>query len=157
MLLQTRGKWKVPNELTPELLPPVRDASLALWKRERPNARLRSITGTYNCIGMVVASRRTWVEPEHLLRVLQEDGYIKLAGEAEARVGDVVAYRDDANEVCHAGIVWRKNLYDPQNPTRDTLAVLSKWGREGEYEHEAADLPYLCGKPAEYWTDRKGE
>jgi hypothetical protein len=67
----------------------------------------------------------------------------------------VVVYRSDDGEVCHAGIVLRKNLYDPEAP-RDTLVVLSKWGAEGEYEHDASDVPLLCGQPAEYWTDRKG-
>jgi hypothetical protein len=104
---------------------------------------------------MVVASRRTWVDPGDLLRILAEDGYRKLRGEAEAEFGDVVVYRDDSNDVCHAGVVVRKNLYDPGNP-RDILVVLSKWGHEGEYEHDATYVPVFCGRPAEYWTDRKG-
>jgi hypothetical protein len=57
--------------------------------------------------------------------------------------------------VVHVGIVVRKNLFDPENP-RDTLVVLSKWGHEGEYEHDASEVPVLCGRPVEFWTDRKG-
>lgn len=140
--------------MRPELPVVVRNASVALWQKSKPNARLRSITGTYNCIGMVVASRRTWVDPEYLLQILREDGYRQLTSEAEAGYGDVVVYRDAANEVCHAGIVIRKQLYDPATP-KDTLVVLSKWGAEGEYEHDASDVPPLCGRPAKYWTDRK--
>src|SRR5437879_8968690 len=116
LLLETRTKGKINNEMRPELNPVTRAASVDLWKRERPNARLRSITGTYNCIGLIVASRRTWVDPGDLLRVLKEDGYRKLPGEAEAEFGDIVVHRDHAGEVCHAGIVIRKNLYDPANP-----------------------------------------
>jgi hypothetical protein len=140
--------------MRPELHPAVRAESLAIWKRAKPNARFRSITGTYNCIGLLVASRRTWVDPGDLLRIMTEDGCRKLAGEAEAKFGDVVVYRDGAGEVSHAGMVVGKNLYDPEKP-RDTLVVLSKWGHEGEYEHDASDVPLLCGKPTEYWTDRK--
>ncbi len=29
-------------------------------------------------------------------------------------------------------------------------------GADGEYFHDASDVPYLLGKPSEYWTDRKG-
>lgn len=155
LLIETRQSWKIPNEMRPELHPAVLAASLAIWKQAKPNAKLRSITGTYNCIGMIVAARRTWADPEHLLRILQEDGYRKLASAVEAQFGDVVVYRDSTNEVSHAGMVVRKNLYDPNYP-RDILVVLSKWGHEGEYEHDASDVPALCGKPAEYWTDRKG-
>jgi hypothetical protein len=155
LLVETRRAWRIPNEMRPELHPAVLAASLGIWKKAKPNARFRSITGTYNCIGMVVASRRTWVDPEHLLRILQEDGYRQLASEAETQFGDVVIYRDSAREVSHAGLVVGKNLYDPDNP-RDALVVLSKWGHEGEYEHDASDVPPFCGLPAEFWTDRKG-
>jgi hypothetical protein len=104
---------------------------------------------------MVVANRRTWVDPQHLIQILKQDGYRKLSGEAEADVGDVVVYRDNGGEVCHAGIVTRKKLFDPTNP-KDTLVILSKWGADGEYFHDASSVPELLGQPAEFWTDRKG-
>jgi len=74
-------------------------------------------------------------------------------GAAEAQFGDVVVYRKDG-EISHVGIVARKNLYIPDDP-QDPLVILSKWGQIGEYEHDLTDVPYLLGKPAEYWTDRK--
>lgn len=126
LLLETRKKGKIPNQMRPELPPVVREASLQMWKEKKPNARFRCFTGTYNCIGMVVASRRTWVDTEELLRILDEDGYRKLATEAEVDFGDVVVYRDTAGRVSHAAIVTRKKCYDPENPG-DTLVVLSKW------------------------------
>jgi hypothetical protein len=154
--LASRGpNGRIPNEMRPELNPAVLKASVEIWRDQRPNAKLRSITGSYNCIGMVIACRRTWVDPEHLLRVLVEDGYSKLNGEAQAHLGDLVAYRDEKGEICHAGIVVGKNVYNPDSP-RDALIVLSKWGHEGEYVHDASDVPLQCGKPAEFWTDRKG-
>jgi hypothetical protein len=66
----------------------------------------------------------------------------------------VVVYRKDG-EVSHAGIVIRKHLYDPGH-ARDPVDILSKWGRDGEYDHQLTDVPYWLGAPAEYWTDRKG-
>ena len=155
LLLETRGKGKVQNQMRPELHPVVAKASIDERKKDRPDAKLRSFTGVYNCVGMVVASRRTWVDTDDLLRILKEDGYRQLNSEVETRCGDLVVYRDRQGEVSHVAIVVRKNLYDPQNP-KDTLVVLSKWGAEGEYEHDASYVPVLCGKPAEYWTDRKG-
>ncbi len=53
------------------------------------------------------------------------------------------------------GLVSRKKIVDPHKGT-DYLQVLSKWGADGEYFHDLTDVPYLLGRPAEYWTDRKG-
>jgi hypothetical protein len=152
LALETRKAWAIPNEMRPESDPVFLQASVDLWKRAKPDIRLRSITSVYNCIGMVVASRRTWVDLEHLLRILKDDGCQKLPGEAEAQFGDVVVYRYHG-DVCHAGIVVGRNLYNPEKP-KDALIVLSKWGKEGEYEHDASDVPIFCGIPSEYWTDR---
>jgi hypothetical protein len=124
-------------------------------KQSHPDALLRSITATYNCVGLVVASRRTWVDTEHLLTILIEDGSRRLRGPEEARVGDVVVYRDEAGDVSHVGMVSQKKIADPRSDA-DFLQVLSKWGADGEYFHDATDVPYLLGRPAEYWTDRKG-
>jgi hypothetical protein len=48
-----------------------------------------------------------------------------------------------------------KRLFNPEEPS-DVLVVVSKWGADGEYEHDVTDVPKLLGAPAEYWTDRKG-
>lgn len=152
--LHTRRGRQVPNKVRHEPPPARLKASVELWQRERPGAVLRSLTGTYNCIGMVIACRRACVEPEDLLWILTDDECRKLAGESDAQVGDVVVYRDDSGEVSHAGIVIEKRLLDPTQP-RETLRVLSKWGDDGEYEHDASHVPPRFGKPMEYWTDRK--
>jgi hypothetical protein len=154
LALQTRLGRNIRNEVRPEPNPAMLRASVSLWRERLPNARLRSSTGTYNCIGMIVASRRTWVDPGDLLQILKDDGYIKLSSDSEAEYGDVVVYHGKEG-VCHAGLVVGKNVFDPSNQ-RDTLVVLSKWGQEGEYVHDARDVPALCGIPSEYWTDRKG-
>jgi hypothetical protein len=155
LALETRARRPIANELRPELPREILDANTTLFARERPRARLRSITNTYNCVGMVVGSRRVWIDPADLIRILVEDGYRKLNGLAEAQFGDVVVYRNAKREVVHVGIVIGKNLYDPE-AVRDPLVVLSKWGGAGEYEHDLSDVPVQLGSPAEFWTDRKG-
>lgn len=154
LLLQTRGKWQIPNELRPERHPAARKAAIELVQGIAPDAILRSITATYNCIGMIVASRRTWVDPADLIRVLRDDGYRKLNGPEQSDVGDVVIYHDDNGNPCHAGIVLRKNLL-LDNRREELLTVLSKWGSDGEYIHGAFRVPVYLGTPAEYWTDRR--
>ena len=127
-----------------ELHPAVAKQAIEDRKKDRPDARLRSITGVYNCVGMLLASRRTWVDTEDVLRILREDGYQPLKSEAEARSGDVVVYRDHKGEVSHVGIVVRKNLYDPGNP-KDTLVVLSKWGAEGDTNTTCPTCRFCAG------------
>jgi len=115
---------------------------------------LRSITATYNCIGLVVASRRTWVDTGVLIAILQDDGFRQLPGAEFAKVGDLVIYRDAAGDVCQVGVIIEKRLVVPGSQ-RDPLWVLSKWGANGEYLHDVTDVPELLGHPVEYWTDRK--
>jgi hypothetical protein len=154
VLRTRRNDWDVPNELRKELPRVILEAGRDLFTKERPDARLRSLTNLYNCVGMVLASRRVWVDPMYLHRMLAEDGYTKLSSSRDAEIGDIVVYHKDG-EISHVGIVIRKNLYSAEM-VRDPLDVLSKWGRDGEYEHGLTDVPYWLGAPAEYWTDRKG-
>jgi hypothetical protein len=154
LLLETRARWQVPNELRPERNPAALRAAVEIVKQFAPDAMLRSISATYNCVGMVVASRRTWVDPEHLVRVLTDDGCRRLNGPEEAELGDVVIYRDPEGEPCHVGMVIRKNLVVPGSQ-QDQLTVVSKWGADGEYIHDVSKVPALLGTPAEYWTDRR--
>jgi len=152
--LETRARWKIPNELRLERPKVALEASVAIFRASRPNARLRSLTATYNCVGLVVACRRTWVDPEHLVRILRDDGYRQLAGPEQAEIGDLVIYRDGANEVSHVGIVVRKKVLVP-GQQEEPLEVVSKWGADGEYIHDMSYVPKLLGKPVEFWTDRK--
>src|SRR5260370_34997856 len=93
VLRTRRNDWDVPNVLRKETPKEILDSMKELFDRERPRAKLRSLTGRYNCIGLVVASRRVWVEPEFLMRILREDGYRQLNSMAEAGFGDLVVYR----------------------------------------------------------------
>jgi hypothetical protein len=152
--MQTRSKGLIPNELRPERNPAALKASVELMRGLFPEAICRSITATYNCVGVVVASRRVWVDPDHLVRILKEDGCRKLAREEEADVGDVVIYHDEGGSACHVGVVVRKNVLRGE-AGEELLTVLSKWGADGEYIHAASYVPALLGRPAEYWTDRR--
>lgn len=154
LLLETRKNWQIPNEMRQERHTEALRASVELFRKTHPDAQLRSITNLYNCVGMVVASRRTWVDPEDLHRVLGDDGYRMLRDESEVERGDIVVYRDDTGEVCHVGVVAGKNVLQTQGD-QDALQVISKWGGDGEYFHGASNVPVFLGKPVEYWTDRK--
>ena len=117
-----------------------------------PNRRVRSLSSTYNCIGMVFASRRTWIEPEHLMMILLEDGYRQITGDAELQTGDVVVYRDAAGEVSHIALVAEVRI-DFSAAYRE-IFVLSQWGQYGEYFHHIDDVSPRLGIPREYWTER---
>ena len=106
----------------------------------------------YNCMGMVFASRRTWIDPEHLEMILEDDEYQRIVSEAELQLGDLVIYRGDNNQVTHVGII---SMIDNNLETAiRRLFVLSQWGGDGEYFHEIHDVSPYLGTPAEFWTDR---
>ena len=117
-----------------------------------PNAYVRSISNLYNCMGMVFASRRTWVDPEHLRMILEDDGYQQVSSKDQLLPGDIVVYRDDQGEISHVGMVAQVKV----NATKATweVLVLSQWGGDGEYFHLDDDVNPTLGRPAEYWTDR---
>jgi len=153
--LETKARTPIPNWIEPERPPAALHAAAENWKERRPHAFLRSLTSTYNCIGLVVASRRAWVDPADLLQILKDDGYRKLSGAAEAMEGDVVVYREVGGRgaVTHAGLILKKQPIT--EPGADFLVVLSKWGQDGEYLHDESHVPEPYGKPAEYWTERR--
>jgi hypothetical protein len=154
LALETRARRPIPNEVRLERPRIALDASANLFAGLFPQAWLRSLTAVYNCIGMVVANRRAWVDPSELIRILQEDGCRRLNAPEEAEFGDVVVYHDDGGQVCHAGIVVEKRILVPGD-AKDLLVVLSKWGADGEYVHDMSALPSLLGKAAQFWTDRR--
>lgn len=152
--LETRKGNPIPNEQrlerAPESLKAAKDIHI---NPAHPNRRIRSLTAAYNCIGMVVASRRTWVDTEYLIRILVDDGYRKLEGSHQAERGDVIVYRDKSGEVSHVGIVSDTKIV--LSSSDDPLIIVSQWGADGEYEHPASDVPEFLGSPSEFWTDRK--
>ena len=151
--LATRLGQTIPNDRRMEHHPARLQAARTIVLQSHPSARTRSLTAVYNCMGMVFATRRTWVEPEYLQLILEDDEYHRLADPGQTMPGDVVVYRDDQGTVVHIGLVAEVNT-NLREGTRE-LVVLSQWGADGEYFHRADDVSPLLGTPAEYWSDRK--
>lgn len=150
--LSTRRRTHIDNEPRPEWAPNRLKSSIQDYRTLFPRALLRSITATYNCLGMTFAARRTCIEPDLTHMILNEDGYIQLAGAEQARVGDVVVYKEHG-EVAHVGV-----LIEIGDALRSrVLYVLSKWGSFGDYTHPIDEVPPLFGRAEEFWTDRRSE
>jgi hypothetical protein len=152
--LSTRRGTNITNERRLERAPAALRAASELWKKEYPNARLRSATAVYNCMGLVFASRRTWIDPVHLAAILKDDDYRKLAGPHEVQTGDIVVYlnREDRS-ASHVGVVVK---IEPEIANASwNIMVMSQWGADGEYFHFVNDVPKLLGEPNQYWTDRR--
>jgi len=149
-LATKQGNW-IRNVRKPEHLPGrLRSAAKALCGAF-PNIRLRSLSATYNCVGMVFAARRTWVEPEEIDLIRRDDEYIRVERPV---VGDLVVYRRSADGgICHIGQVVE--IERDVQTAHHRATVLSQWGQDGEYLHDIADVPELYGSQREFWTERR--
>jgi len=151
--LATRQGRVIPNRREPEALVAWLRAARAIDRQTNPAALLRSTTAQYNCLGLVFASRRTWIGVEQLAMILTEDGYRRLGRFEEAWPGDVVVYRRPGGEATHVGIILEVAADVAAAGVR--IKVLSKWGQHGEYIHDLPDVPPLLGVPSEAWSDRR--
>ena len=121
-----------------------------LGKKGKSSLRIRSVSEhLYDCVGMIFASRRAWIDIKHVKRILTEDGYNSIKRD-ELSVGDVVVYTIE-NRRMHVGLV---TSIQPNIGNIPNIRVLSKWGKFGEVEHRIEDVPYWCGVPSEYWSER---
>jgi hypothetical protein len=138
------------DEKAPEAL----QAALKLVQGISPTAKCRSLTAMYNCVGMVFASRRTFVDSDHLDTILRDDGYRQIPKD-EADQGDLVVYRQD-RVAKHVGIIYefRDVAIDPVHPRKEVW-VLSQWGENGEYLHKIDEVSPLYGNKKEFWTERR--
>ena len=148
--LSTKRGSRIPNERRLERAPQALKVGAENFKEQHPDAKLRSLTATYDCMGMVFAARRTWVGTESLEMILREDGYRRIS-EEEVVVGDVIVYRK-AGEALHVAVIIDIEI-DPMEASR-SFRVLSKWGGDGEYDHEMTDVPELLGAPQEFYSER---
>lgn len=100
----------------------------------------RGPTGTFNCHGLVFASRRTMIEdsPE-VQRLIDEDGYVKVAPQ-DVKAGDLIVYVRNGDYE-HSGIVIDAG---PGRYIGGLLVplVVSKWGSFWEVIHSANQCPY---------------
>jgi len=114
-------------------------------------AVLMSETSVYNCMGMVFASRRTSIGiKDWLENILREDKYRKLDGIQDIHLGDIIVYRK-GEEYSHVAVLIEKNM----TVTSNEYIVLSQWGKDGEWKHNMNDVPFMLGRPSEYWTHRR--
>jgi hypothetical protein len=117
---------------------------------KRGNLRLRSASGyPYNCVGLVFAARRAWIEIDYLYDILREDSYKRIQRQT-CVPGDVIVYRHH-DEPQHVGLIV---AVEPIG-TSHSLRVISKWGKDAEFEHFAEDVPESYGKVLEFYTDRR--
>lgn len=124
--LYTRLRRPIENaqraESAPQILAAVREMFAGLF----PGAKLRSVSNTYNCVGLVFANRRTWVDPDQLPVIFGDEHYVRVA---EAHPGDLVIYQNSQGDVCHVGVVLHRVVDTATGEWN--LVVLSKWGGGG--------------------------
>ncbi len=152
--LATKKGWDIPNVQKDEI-PEFKAKALRqdLHKQYENFAELRSLSHTYNCVGMVFGTRRTFIDVEYVDKILRDDGYKKIEP-TTVLAGDIIIYRiKSSREVCHIGIVLGR-FVDKTGIIQ--FHVLSKWGQTGEYIHLPENVPlgYLEGTEIEYWSER---
>lgn len=154
--LMTRTRWAIPNEQRRRRAPAAMQAArtMQLAFVESGRAELRALDSSYNCVGLVFANRRTEVDVKHVERILIEDEYVLRQSPDHGRVGDVAVYRDVERNICHVGMVAEAHPDFLGGPTK--LRILSQWGRDGEYLHDADAVPSVYGRLTEIWTYRYG-
>jgi hypothetical protein len=151
--LGTRRTRHVKNEMRLEAPRELLRIDLEKCRSLHPFAEMRSVTNRYNCVGMVFATRRTWVEPEYVPLFLNDDDYRRLPSLQEAEIGDIVVYKTESGEIAHVGIVAIRDQNVATGTT--TFKILSKWGPWAEFVHDPDDVLPNFGQLAEVWTDRK--
>jgi hypothetical protein len=153
-LATSKNQW-IPNERRREQAPEALQEALRIVTEGYSGRRLRSLTATYNCIGMAFANRRTCIEPEHVPMILEDDGYTPVKAAAAVMPGDVVVYESETSpgEISHVAVVVSNdpNLEDGSS----RIHVLSQWGSHGEYLHDYRDVHPWLGKPVRFYTERR--
>ena len=103
----------------------------------------------YNCVGMVFASRRAWIEPDELKLIFDDDRYQEISKD-QLESGDIVIYNKGRKRT-HVGLVtsvqWTNGEIGP-------IWVLSKWGMNAEVVHRLDVVPAKYGSPCEYWSEK---
>lgn len=153
--LFTRKKSFIENVRRMEAPPDRMRAAVQICLAVSPDVKLRSATQTYNCMGMVFASRRTWVDPDQLSKIQTDDEYKELHDLKDARVGDVVVYgqKSTVDEITHVGIIVEMSSDIEHGQWKVT--VMSQWGADGEYFHPLNAVPPTLGSFIKVLTDRK--
>jgi hypothetical protein len=118
-----------------------------------PRRVMRSLKSTYNCVGMVFASRRTCIDTDHVPMILKDDGYFEVRQLENVVIGDVALYEKDG-EISHVGLVVSNELVFGAESSRQ-IKVLSQFGRDGEYFHDYMDIPVRYGSSVKFYSERR--
>jgi hypothetical protein len=151
--LGTRESRHIPNQKRNEWAPDDLKEAVSACMADFPMIQVRSVTAVYNCVGMVFASRRTWVDTDFVRQLLTEDGYALVQNRHTSMVGDVVIYENDEHVIKHVGIIIQKS--EDLTGGHVTFKILSKWGPWAEFIHDEGHIYDAWGKFSEVWTDRK--
>ena len=150
-----RGNYIHNTQFQSEQVPEMIQAKMEMHESfvQQTQTQLRSIDSSYNCVGLIFASRRTRIEPNLVRWILQEDGY-KPIDEQHTMVDDLVIYTLNKDEVVHIGRLIDKVLDEATNEYQ--WRILSKWGKDGEYLHKIKDVPqYLSYDGLEFWSEKE--
>jgi hypothetical protein len=124
-----------------------KDAYVAVFSRKFPRNILRvATTSAYNCIGMLFACRRGFVEDTDIYPILKDDGFRPIRPDEQVQAGDIVIWGATGNAE-HVGLVIAIEDQGIRVPL-----VLSKWGPGPEYIHLVHDTP--CLYAFSYYTER---
>lgn len=159
--IYARSGAEIPQPTEPEiemerrLLGDVRSNTVQLYGMMRPTKQrslvVRSVSEhPYNCVGLVFANRRAWIDITRLLWILRHDGYSLVADSSRLMVGDIALYAYGGDPK-HVGLVTQVKR---SHGAVLNVRVLSKWGYGGEVEHDVHDVPDLCGRLDSYWSER---
>ncbi len=115
----------------------------------------RSLSSSYNCVGLVFASRRVWIERDQLPLIFSDDGYYLLDKKADIIPGDLIVYKKskDSVDIEHIGIIIDR--CDEIETATIKLKILSQFGFDGEYIHDEEVVPNNYGSYHEYYSERK--
>ncbi len=106
----------------------------------------------YNCVGMIFASRRAWIEINEIYHIFREDGFCKISFD-KLSVGDIVVYTSDMAPA-HVGLVTTVRRTDGNYGKISSVEVLSKWGRDAEILHPMHSVPSTLGTASEFWSEK---
>lgn len=136
-ILQARSGWRIPCKIpTQKMTAKLMQIHAQELINVRGNLSLRSIDHyPYNCMGMVFAGRRAWIDLDEMYRIFKEDDYTRIQRN-DVHVSDVVVYRLDVS-LSHVGLITQVN----QIGREKQLIVASKWGLDPEFIHEERNVP----------------
>jgi hypothetical protein len=152
--LSTKRRTWIKNIRKPERLPQAMKEAERYARTNCPGIETRSLSSSYNCVGMVFGSRRTIIEPEEIPTIFKDDEYYPVAQRGQIRIGDLVVYKKSATavDIDHIGLIVE--IVPQLEKAEVRVRVLSQWGFDGEYLHDEDNVPLMIGKHREYYSER---